>query len=77
MRFVGIDIAAEQHTVAVVDESGAVLLRATPVTEDSIGYGKLLELQTAACIDGRDRQPGALSQPRRVGQLCRRYSPAA
>ena len=44
MRFVGIDIAAEQHTVAVVDESGAILLRATPVTEDSLGYEKLLEL---------------------------------
>ena len=44
MRFVGIDIAAEQHTVAVVDQSGAVLLRATPVTEDSPGYERLLEL---------------------------------
>jgi transposase len=44
VRFVGIDIAAEQHTVAVVDQSGAVLLRATPVTEDSPGYERLLEL---------------------------------
>jgi transposase len=44
LRFVGIDIAAERHMVAVVDESGAVLLRATPVTEDAPGYEKLLEL---------------------------------
>jgi transposase len=44
MRFVGIDIAAEQHTVAAVDESGAMLLRATPVSEDAPGYDKLLAL---------------------------------
>ena len=44
MRFVGIDIAAEQHMVAVVDENGAVLLRATAVAEDASGYNRLLEL---------------------------------
>ena len=48
MRFVGIDIAAEQHTVAVVDESGAILLRATAVAEDASGYQRLLELLGAA-----------------------------
>jgi transposase len=42
MRFVGIDVAAERHVVAVVDESSRVLLKATPFTEDADGYAKLL-----------------------------------
>jgi transposase len=42
MRFVGIDVAAERHVVAVVDESGRVLLKATSFTEDADGYAKLL-----------------------------------
>jgi transposase len=41
MRFVGIDVAAERHVVAVVDESDRVLLKATPFTEDAEGYAKL------------------------------------
>jgi len=48
VRFVGIDIAAERHMVAVVDESGAILLRATAVTEDASGYKQMLELLGAA-----------------------------
>jgi transposase len=43
MRFVGIDIASETHVVAVVGEDGAVLLKATPFQEDSVGYALLLE----------------------------------
>jgi transposase len=42
MRFVGIDVAAERHVVAVVDESDRVLIKATPFTEDGEGYAKLL-----------------------------------
>lgn len=42
MRFVGIDVAAERHVVAVVDETDRVLIKATPFTEDADGYGKLL-----------------------------------
>jgi transposase len=34
--------------VAVVDESGAILLRATAVAEDASGYQRLLELLGAA-----------------------------
>jgi transposase len=48
LRFVGIDVAAERHVVAVVDDTGAILLRATPVTEDTPGYQRLLELLGAA-----------------------------
>src|SRR5262247_1842793 len=44
MRFVGIDVAAERHVVAVVDESGRVLIKATAFTEDAEGYVKLLGL---------------------------------
>jgi transposase len=44
MRFVGIDIAAEEHVVAVVDGDGAVVLRPTKFTEDAEGYRKVLEL---------------------------------
>ena len=38
MRFAGIDIAGEVHVVAVVDETGAVLVKPTPVAEDAAGY---------------------------------------
>lgn len=44
MRFVGIDVAAERHVVAVVDETAGVLLKATAFTEDAEGYAKLLGL---------------------------------
>ena len=40
----GIDVAAERHVVAVVDETDRVLLKATPFTEDAEGYTKLLGL---------------------------------
>jgi transposase len=48
LRFVGIDVAAERHVVAVVDETGTILLRATPVTEDGPGYRQLLQLVGSA-----------------------------
>jgi transposase len=44
MRFVGIDIASEKHVVAVVDETGGVLVKPTGFGEDAGGYGKLFEL---------------------------------
>ncbi len=44
MRFVGIDIAAEDHVVAAVDDSEQVLLKATHFGEDSGGYEKLRAL---------------------------------
>jgi hypothetical protein len=43
MRFAGIDIAAETHVVAVVDETGTVMVKPTPFTEDAEGYARLLE----------------------------------
>ncbi|HTT75756.1 MAG TPA: IS110 family transposase [Candidatus Binataceae bacterium] len=48
MLFAGIDIGSERHMVAIVDQSGAVLLRATAVTEDATGYKRLLELLGSA-----------------------------
>jgi transposase len=44
MRFVGIDVAAERHMVAAVDDTNAVWLKPTPFTEDAEGYQKLLGL---------------------------------
>jgi transposase len=44
MRFVGIDIAAERHTVAAVDETGTLILKPTAITEDALGYATLLEV---------------------------------
>jgi hypothetical protein len=41
MRFVGIDIGAERHVVAIVGEDGAVLTAATPFQEDVEGYRQL------------------------------------
>lgn len=37
MRFVGIDVGAEQHVVAIIEETGSLLLRPTSVTEDAEG----------------------------------------
>lgn len=41
MRYVGIDIGAERHVVAIVGEDGAVLTAATPFQEDAEGYRQL------------------------------------
>jgi transposase len=43
MRFAGIDIAAEPHCGAVVDETGTVLVKPTPFTEAAEGYARLLD----------------------------------
>lgn len=42
MHFVGIDIAAETHVFAILDEHGGILRKPTPFTEDREGYAKLL-----------------------------------
>lgn len=44
MRFVGIDVAAERHYVAIVDETGAVLQKPTAVLEEAAGYQQLRQL---------------------------------
>ena len=44
MHFVGIDIAAESHVVAVIDEDGKVVTKATEFAEDAEGYDKLFKL---------------------------------
>src|SRR5713101_1053635 len=44
MRFAGIDIGAERHMVAVLDEQGEVLCRSSPFGEDASGYARLFEL---------------------------------
>ena len=44
MRFAGIDIASETHYIAIVDEEGTPVVKATPFSEDAGGYQTLLEL---------------------------------
>jgi transposase len=44
VRFVGIDIAAEKHVIAVVSEAGEVLAKPTGIAEDAGGYEKLFDL---------------------------------
>lgn len=44
MRVIGMDIGAESHVVAVVDEDGRVIVKPTAVTEDALGYARLLAL---------------------------------
>jgi len=44
MRFVGIDVAAQRHVVATVDEAETVRLRPTAFTEDAEGYQNLRSL---------------------------------
>jgi transposase len=44
MRFAGIDIAAETHFVAVVDEASSTVVKPTSFGEDAGGYEKLLGL---------------------------------
>jgi transposase len=43
-RFVGIDVARRTHLVAIVGETMTVLVKPTPITEDSAGYEKLIAL---------------------------------
>jgi transposase len=43
MRFAGVDVASVTHVVALVDEDGKVLVKATTFTEDAAGYEKLFE----------------------------------
>ena len=52
MRFAGIDIGAERHMVAVLDEQGEVLCRSSPIGEDASGYARLFELlgPSADCL---------------------------
>lgn len=44
MRFAGIDIAAETHFVAVVDEASNTVVKPSSFNEDATGYEKLLAL---------------------------------
>jgi transposase len=56
MRGIGIDIASEMHTVAVVNEASEVVVRATEFAEDADGYRKLFELlgEPKDCLVGME-----------------------
>src|SRR5579872_4380046 len=44
MWFAGIDVGGDRHVVAVVNEHGKTLVRATAFSEDAAGYAQLREL---------------------------------
>jgi hypothetical protein len=44
MRFVGIDIGAERHSVAIVDDGGRVVSKSVSFEEGAAGYRRLGEL---------------------------------
>ncbi len=44
MRFAGIDIGAEQHAIAIIDDAGEILSKPTKVAEDAAGYERLVAL---------------------------------
>jgi transposase len=44
MKFVGIDVGADRHMVAIVGQDGEVLCRSSPFGEDASGYAHLFEL---------------------------------
>ena len=44
MRFAGVDIAAETHVVAVVNDNDEIALKPTSFAEDAAGYRKLFDL---------------------------------
>lgn len=44
MRYVGIDIAAETHVVAALDDERSILIKPTSFGEDAEGYRKLVDL---------------------------------
>ena len=44
MRFAGVDIGRRTHVVAVVDETSALVLKSTSVTDSAGGYEKLVAL---------------------------------
>jgi transposase len=44
MRFAGVDIASETHTVAVIDEGGDLLVKPTAFGEDADGYARVTSL---------------------------------
>jgi len=52
MRFAGIDIASETHVVAIVDERGEVVCKATSFAEDAAGYDRFVALlgEPADCL---------------------------
>ncbi len=44
MRVAGIDIGSEHHVLAVIDEAGKTVVRATRLSEDAAGYERLFAL---------------------------------
>jgi hypothetical protein len=55
MRFAGIDVAAERHVAAMVDETGRVLCKPNVFGENAEGYAHLFQLLTL-CVSLDDQR---------------------
>ena len=68
MLVVGIDVAAEVHQVAVIDETESVVVKPTALAEDAAGCQKLFELLARAGARGGGDLPLApgSAQPERT-----------
>jgi len=68
MLVVGIDVAAEVHQVAVIDETESVVVKPTALAEDAAGCQKLFELLARAGARGGGDLPlaPASAQPERT-----------
>ena len=73
MRFAGIDIGAERHMVAVLDEQGEVLCRSTPFGEDATGYARLHEVTHAHDVKSGGTRSSARDDNRDVQLLISEY----
>ena len=65
MRFAGIDVGSERHTIAVVNEYGEPLHKSLSITEDAIGYRQLRDVlgDPTDCLV-------AMEAPATIGRIC-------
>ena len=71
MRFAGIDIGSDAHVVAVVDETGAVVHKATKFAEDAEGYAR-----ARGVLGAPDGLLVTMEATGHYWQNCSRFSPA-
>ena len=66
MLVAGIDVGAELHHFAVVDETEKVVVKATSFAEDAAGYQKLFELLGRAGARGGAARHALSAERRRA-----------
>ena len=69
MLVAGIDVGAELHHFAVVDEAETVVVKATSFAEDAAGYQKLFELLGRAGARGGGGSCALLYRSSGLGEM--------